>query len=116
MKTNYLTSLIGMLLLIGINIVQAQSSQSQFSKIKIIKPESKRPVSKAYQRPQDNNNFNDFINRVGKNETDRLTKLKALKGQQLKSVLAGEERLDSTIYEYWDTISGRWRGSYKTRW
>jgi hypothetical protein len=113
MKTFCKTTMIGIFLLICADGIQAQPTQTRLKQVVLMKLVSEKTWINTYQRLQDFENIHDFSGKVENHEMRYSKKLKTSKGYQLKSAMAGTQKIDSAIYEVWDTVSSQWVGDSK---
>jgi hypothetical protein len=113
MKTICFAEMIGVLLLICANGVHAQPAQTQLLLVGLIKPVFEKTLVNSYQKLQDPENFHEFISKADKHIVIQPQRLLPSEGKELKSALAGTERLDSSTVETWDTIATEWVPWYK---
>jgi len=113
MKTFCLITLIGVLQLICAKGIQAQPTQTQLHQIELMKGVTGDSKFNDYKKQLDIENFQYFINKGENRKIQDSKNLKVPKANQLKSALAMGEKLDSTIWESWDTITNQWVSMYK---
>lgn len=93
MKTHCLTTMFGVFLLIFADRILAQPANIHSSQTESMK-----------QFSGTRNDFEDLFH------TKKLT---ASKGYPLKSAMAGVQKIDSSMWEDWDTIANQWVGNSK---
>jgi hypothetical protein len=101
MKGFFVTTMIGVLILICADIIHAQPRDIYHNQIEFMKVNSEKTNVNTLQKQSDFQGFN------------LLKKLKTSKRDLLRTAMAGVQKTDSSILEKWDTVSAAWIISYK---